>query len=44
MKLVFPTIAYKEKAIEFIKEFHEYGSEVDGSGGLDRYVREGRTY
>lgn len=44
MKLVFPTLAYKEKAIEFIKEFHEYGSEVDGSGGLDRYVREGRTY
>ena len=44
MKLVFPTLAYKQKAIEFINEFHEYGSEVDGSGGLDRYVREGRTY
>ena len=44
MKLVFPTLAYKQKAIEFINEFFEYGSEVDGSGGLSRYVKEGRTY
>ena len=40
MKLVFPTIAYKEKAMEYIKEFHEYGSEINGTGGLDRYLRE----
>ena len=44
MKLVFPTIAYKEKAIEFINEFHEYGSEVDGSGSLDNFVKAGKSY
>ena len=44
MKLVFPTIAYKEKGIEFINEFFEYGSEVDGSGSLDSFVKEGKTY
>lgn len=40
MKLVFPNMAYKDKAIEFINEFYEYGSEVNGSGALDRYLKE----
>lgn len=40
MKLVFPTPAYKEKAIEYIQEFIEYGSEVNGSGALDDYVQD----
>ena len=40
MKLQFPNIDYKEKAIEFISEFHEHSSEVDGSGSLDRFLRE----
>lgn len=40
MRLVFPTMAYKEKAIEYIREFQEYGSEVNGSGSLDRYLQE----
>ena len=40
MKLVFPTIEYKEKAIDFIHEFYEYDSEINGSGSLDRYLRE----
>ena len=40
MKLVFPTMAYKEKAIEYINEFVKYGSEVNGSGSLDDYVQE----
>lgn len=40
MKLVFPTMAYQEKAIEYIQEFIEYGSEVNGSGALDDYVEE----
>ena len=26
VKLVYPTLAYKEKAIEYINEFYEYGS------------------
>lgn len=40
MKLVFPSMDYKEKAIEFIHELHEYGSEINGSGSLDRYLEE----
>ena len=44
MKLVFPTLAYKEKAIEFINEFFEYGSEVDGSGSLVNFLRDGKSY
>jgi predicted acetyltransferase len=40
MKLVFPTIDYKQKAIEFINEFYEYGSEIDGSGALDSFLKE----
>lgn len=40
MQLVFPNLNYKEKAIEFINEFYEYNSEINGSGSLDRYLRE----
>ena len=40
MRMVFPCIEYRDKAIEYIKEFHEYGSEINGSGSLDRYLRE----
>lgn len=40
MKLVFPSIEYKERAIEYINEFYEYGSEINGSGSLDRFLKE----
>ena len=40
MRLVFPDITYKEKAIEYIKEFYDYGSEINGSGSLDRFLKE----
>ena len=40
MKLVFPNLSYKDKAIEYIKEFYEYGSEINGSGSLDRFLKE----
>lgn len=40
MRLVFPDITYKDKAIEYIKEFYEYGSEINGSGSLDRFLKE----
>lgn len=40
MRLVFPDITYKERAIEYISEFYEYGSEINGSGSLDRYLKE----
>lgn len=37
-KYVIPTLEYKDKAIEYIKEFIEYKSNINGSGGLDRYL------
>ena len=43
MRLVFPSIEYKEKAIEFIQEFYDNNSEINGSGGLDGYL-ETSTY
>lgn len=43
MKMIFPNINYKDKAIDYINEFYTYGSEINGSGSLDRLLREG-TY
>lgn len=40
MKLVFPNIRYKEKAIQYINEFYEYYSEANGCGALDWYLQE----
>ena len=40
MKMVFPNIEYKRKAIEYIDELRKYGSEIHGSGSLDRFLRE----
>ena len=40
MRLVFPTIDYKDKATEYIKEFYEYDSEINGTGALDRFLQE----
>ena len=40
MKFVFPDGDYKDKAIEFINEFHIYNSDINGSGALDRYLKE----
>ena len=40
MKLVFPSLVYKEKALRFINEFYEYDSEISGSGSLDRYLKD----
>lgn len=39
MKLVFPNISYKEKAIAFINEFYTYDSEINGSGGLYKFLK-----
>ena len=33
-----PSIERKEDAIEYLNEFIEYKSEINGSGGLDRYL------
>lgn len=43
MKFVFPNLLYKEKAIQFINEFYEYNSDINGSGALDGYL-ENSTY
>ena len=40
MRLVFPRIEHKEKAIDYINEFYEHGSEINGSGGLDYCLKE----
>lgn len=40
MKLVFPNIRYKDKAIAYINEFYEYQSDINGSGALDRFLNE----
>lgn len=40
LKLVLPSMAYKDAAIDCIREYHEYGSEVHGSGSLNRFLRE----
>ena len=37
-RYVIPDITYKEKAIDYIKEFIEYNSEINGSGSLDKYI------
>ena len=43
MKLVFPSLLYKEKATEFIDEFLQYKSDINGAGALDSYL-ENSTY
>ena len=40
MKMQFPNMDYKEKAIELMKEYTEYGSHTDGCGSLNRYLKE----
>lgn len=37
VKLVHPTKQYEERAWEFICEFRENHSDINGTGGLDRY-------
>jgi len=38
MKFVFPNEDYKDKAIDFINEFHTYNSDISGTGALDKYL------
>ena len=37
-KLVYPTLEYKKQAEEYIEEFLEYNSNINGVGGLDRFL------
>lgn len=38
LKLVRPSIEYKEQAIEYINEFIEYGSQIHGVASLNNYL------
>lgn len=38
LRLVLPTIEYRERALDYIREFREHESEVHGSGSLDYYA------
>ena len=40
MRFIFPCSKYDKQAKEFIQEFHEYSSEINGAGGLDSYLEE----
>ena len=40
MRFVFPCRAYEDKAIAFIQEFRTHGSAINGTGSLDRYLKE----
>ena len=35
---VVPNESYREQAIEYINEHHRYHSDINGSGGLNRYI------
>ncbi|GHU38568.1 acetyltransferase [Clostridia bacterium] len=39
MKFVFPCKEYEAKAIEFIKEFYDHSSPINGTGGLDGFLK-----
>ena len=39
MKFVFPCKEYEKKAIEFIQEFYDHQSKINGTGGLDDHLR-----
>jgi len=41
MRFVFPCKEYEQKAIDFIREFHDYSSPINGTGGLDSYLETG---
>jgi len=40
LRFIFPTAVWENAAREYIEEFIRYGSEVNGSGGLDDYLRD----
>ncbi len=38
MKLVLPTIEYKQQAVDYINEFIAHSSQINGTGSLDWYL------
>lgn len=39
-----PSIERKNQALEYIKEFYEYNSQINGVGGLDKKIEKGISY
>lgn len=37
-KYVEPTLAHEQEALDFINEFYEYNSDINGTGGLQRFL------
>ena len=42
--LELPSIERKNEALEYIEEFYEYGSQIHGTGSLDRELKKGKSY
>ena len=42
--LELPSLERKNEALEYIEEFYEYGSQIHGTGSLDRELKKGKTY
>ena len=40
LKQVKPTKEHEKQAIEYIQEFYEYNSQINGTGGLQRYLQD----
>ena len=40
MRFVFPCEAYEQRAVYYIQEFIGHGSAINGTGGLDRFLRD----
>ena len=39
MKFIFPCMENEQKATEFIQEFYDHSSPINGTGGLDGYLK-----
>ena len=42
--LKLPSIEQKKEALEYIEEFYVYGSQIHGTGSLDKELKRGKTY
>ncbi len=38
LKFIRPTKEYEKQAYDYIKEFNDYNSPINGVGGLNRYI------
>lgn len=38
LKHIKPSKEYEQEALEYINEFYEYNSDINGSGGLHKYL------